>query len=78
MRRRRGRAARLDPAAAALPGALTADAMDEAACARELIDDLLVLVEAGHVRPLDGNREIGYAATTDRVGAQRGPLGGTP
>ena len=46
---------------ATLPDHRTAAAMDDAAAARDLVDDLLSLVDAGLVVPVEDDGEIRYA-----------------
>ena len=47
---------------ATVPDHRTAAAMDDAAAAEQLIDDLLALVDAGLVVPVDDGGEVRYAA----------------
>jgi hypothetical protein len=58
---RRRRAARPLELFATLPDERTAAAMDDAAAARQLIDDLVALVDAGLVVPIEDDDEIRYA-----------------
>ena len=51
------------------PEHLTAAAMDDEAAARQLVDDLLALVDAGLVVPVDDGAEIRYAPTDDDLRA---------
>jgi hypothetical protein len=63
---RRRRAPRPLELHATLPDDRTAAAMDDAAAARELIDDLIALVDAGLVRPVeDDDGAIRYAPRDD-------------
>src|SRR4051794_41825468 len=47
------------------PDDRTAAAMDDEAAARRLVDDLLALVEAGLIVPIDDGEEIRYAPADD-------------
>jgi hypothetical protein len=47
------------------PDERTAAAMDDEAAARRLVDDLLALVEAGLIVPIDDGEEIRYAPADD-------------
>ena len=62
--RRRGAARPLE-LYATLPDERTAAAMDDEAAARRLVDDLLALVEAGLIVPVDDGEEIRYAPADD-------------
>jgi hypothetical protein len=58
---RRGRAPRPLELYATLPDDRTAAAMDDAAAARQLIDDLVALIDAGLIVPVEEDGEIRYA-----------------
>jgi hypothetical protein len=58
---RRGRAPRPFDLYATLPDDRTAAAMDDAAAARQLIDDLVALIDAGLIVPVEDDGEIRYA-----------------
>jgi hypothetical protein len=58
---RRRRAARPLPLYATLPDVRTAAAMDDEAAAEQLIADLLALVDAGLVTPVEEDGEVRYA-----------------
>jgi hypothetical protein len=58
---RRRRPARALPLYTTLPDVRTAAAMDDEAAARQLIDDLLALVDAGLITPIDDDGEVRYA-----------------
>jgi hypothetical protein len=69
-RRRRRRAPRpltlLDP----VPDERTAEAMDDEHAAQELMDDLLALIEAGLIAPIEDEGTVRYAvADPDDVAA---------
>jgi hypothetical protein len=56
-----GRRRRALPRHATVPDHRTAAAMDDAAAAEQLIEDLLALVDAGLVVPVEDDGEIRYA-----------------
>ena len=58
---RRRRPARTLPLYTTLPDVRTAAAMDDEAAARQLIDDLLALVDAGLVTPIEADGVVRYA-----------------
>jgi hypothetical protein len=58
---RRRRAARPLELYATLPEERTAAAMDDAAAAQQLVDDLVALVDAGLVVPVDDDGVVRYA-----------------
>ena len=58
---RRRRAARPLELYATLPEERTAAAMDDEAAARQLIDDLIALVDAGLISPVEDDGVIRYA-----------------
>jgi hypothetical protein len=58
---RRRRAARPLELYGTLPEQRTAAAMDDAAAAQQLVDDLIALVDAGLIVPIDDDGEIRYA-----------------
>ncbi|MEA2380428.1 MAG: hypothetical protein QOH72_399 [Solirubrobacteraceae bacterium] len=58
---RRRRAARPLELYATLPEERTAAAMDDAAAARQLVDDLVALVDAGLIVPVDDDGVVRYA-----------------
>ena len=58
---RRCRAARPLPLYTTLPDVRTAAAMDDEAAAEQLIADLLALVDAGLVTPVEEDGEVRYA-----------------
>ena len=62
---RRRRAARPLELYATLPDERTAAAMDDAAAAQQLIDDLVALVDAGLIAPVEDHGEIRYAPVDD-------------
>jgi hypothetical protein len=62
---RRRRAARPLELYATLPEERTAAAMDDAAAAQQLIDDLVALVDAGLIAPVEDHGEIRYAPVDD-------------
>ena len=47
------------------PDDRTAAALDDEAAARQLVDDLLALVDAGLIVPVDDGEEIRYAPAED-------------
>ena len=51
------------------PADLTAAAMDDQAAAEQLVDDLLALVDAGLIVPIDDGGEIRYAPVDDDLRA---------
>jgi hypothetical protein len=60
---RRRRAARPLPLYTTLPDVRTAAAMDDEAAAEQLMADLLALVDAGLVSPIEADGEVRYAPT---------------
>jgi hypothetical protein len=58
---RRRRAARPLPLYTTVPDVRTAAAMDDEAAAEQLIADLLALVDAGLVTPIEADGEVRYA-----------------
>jgi hypothetical protein len=62
---RRRRAARPLELYATLPEERTAAAMDDAAAAQQLIDDLVALVDAGLIAPVEDDGVIRYAPVDD-------------
>jgi hypothetical protein len=58
---RRRRAARPLPLYTTLPDVRTAAAMDDEAAAEQLMADLLALVDAGLVTPIEAEGEVRYA-----------------
>jgi hypothetical protein len=58
---RRRRAARPLELYATLPEERTAAAMDDAAAAQQLVDDLVALVDAGLIVPVDDDGVVRYA-----------------
>jgi hypothetical protein len=58
---RRRRPARPLPLYTAVPDVRTAAAMDDEAAAEELVADLLALVDAGLVTPVEDDGEVRYA-----------------
>jgi len=59
--RRRRRPPRLLPLLAPVPDARTAEAMDDEHAAEELVNDLLALVEAGLIAPIEQEGTVRYA-----------------